>query len=579
MDDQVLEARLRMLVRQWPIVWGGNLAVQAICVVMFWPYFPKTEIVLWFLANLVLFSYRLRMRRRFESCVREGREALERWARAYVVSAVVGGLIWGGASWMFFDSADSVTTQILLLVLIGMVVGALPALSSYSPAFIAFMSGIMLPTIWRLFVLDGQFAHGLAILGLISFATNLFYCRRLDRTISESITADLRSRRLLEDVTEARTLAERANRSKSDFLATVSHDLRQPLHAMGLFLASLGRQVETSRQRETLGHVQTAHDSLTEMFDALLEISRLDSGTVEPIYSDFPLRPLLRDLENNFAPLARQKGLSLEIGDSPAIIRSDRILVFGMLGNLLSNALKYTDRGRVGLSCCERDGRVVVRIEDTGCGIPVEDQQRIFETYTQLDNPERDRSRGLGLGLAMVRRTANLLGIDVELASRPGVGSAFSLILPEGMDRMAPSSSRPRPAQDELRGLHVLLVDDDPEIRLGMVRLLVEWGCLVTHGASRTEALQALGRHSRPPDVLVCDYRLGGGETGLDAVAGIRTSLDPELPALIVTGETSPELESVFQRAGLETLRKPIRPDRLKGAIMGLVGWSARLSV
>ncbi len=558
-----------MLVKQWPLIWGGNLLVHFICALLLWPYFSHVAISLWLASNLLLFAYRLQMKRRFQQCLHAGHQALRQWAGSYVLSAVIGGLIWGSASWLFFDSSASETTLLLLLVLTAISVGSLPALSSYSPAFIAFISAILLPTILRLLTLDGLFSNGIALMAFILLTINIFFSRRLDRTITESITADLYNRELLEEVSAARNMAEQANQTKSEFLAAVSHDLRQPLHAMGLFLASLENQTKEQRQRQTLHHIQMAHDSLAGMFDALLEISRLDSGSIKPVLSHFRLQSLLDELGNNFSPLAKKKGLQLTLADSPLIVLSDRVLLFGVLGNLLSNALKYTDKGSVQVSSRQQGKHIQLTIKDSGCGIAPADQERIFSAYQQLGNPERDASQGLGLGLAMVKKTCQLLAIKIHITSSVGKGSAFSLTLPLGQSdqiqhREAPSSDK------ALEGLHLLIIDDNKDILQGMSELLNTWGCLVSRGDSCQQALQAIAQKTRPVDLLICDYRLRNQQTGSEAIDIIRKQLDPMLPAMLITGDTNPALHSQLKKEGYYVLRKPIRAAQLKKAVAAL---------
>ncbi len=558
-----------MLVRQWPIVWAGNLAVHAVCAFLLWPYFSHPVIGLWFASNLLLFGYRLKMWSRFEDSIRKGPETLRRWARNYVLSAIVGGLIWGSASWLFFESSDSETTLLLLLVLTSLSIGALPALSSYSPAFIAFSTAISVPVALRMLGLDGEFASAIALLTMILLALNIFYSRRLDRTISESITVDLDNRALLNDVSTARNMAESANRAKSDFLASVSHDLRQPLHAMGLFLSSLQRQLDKPKQQQTFTHIETAHDSLCRMFDALLEISRLDSGAIKPVRTHFRLQTLLDELDNNFSPLARQKNLRLDLRPCPAIVHSDQVLLFGILSNLLSNALKYTEQGEVRIDCREQDGQIVVAVRDTGCGIPATAQERIFAPYQQLDNPERDATRGLGLGLAMVKKSCRLLDIALTLQSSTGRGSTFTLTLPAG-DASQLTSEPLSPPDPGLQGLHILVIDDNTSILAGTRELLSDWGCQVSCSESAQQALAVISHQSRPVDLLICDYRLREQQTGIDAIRKIRSHVDPALPTLLMTGDTNPALHQALKEQGYYVLRKPIQAARLRSAIATL---------
>ena len=557
--------------KQWPTIWGGNLIVQALVAIILWPYFSHATLLAWCASNYVLFAYRLRMRQRFESCIHEGHTTLRHWCNQYVLSAIIGGLIWGSASWLFFDSSDSETTLLLLTVLIGLSIGALPALSSYSPAFIAFTSAILLPTALRLATLEGTFAVWLSVLTLIFLIISIFYSRQLDNTISKSITIDLRNRALLEEVSAARNMAEKANRSKSSFLAAVSHDLRQPLHAMGLFMESLRSQLKEERQQTTFNNIETAHGALTKMFDALLEITRLESGTVTPVLTDFYLAQLLDDIENNFSTEAEQKDLDLKITcGQDIVVHTDHVLLFAIMSNLVSNAFKYTQRGSVHIECEEKDSDITIHVKDTGCGIPEESLDTIFEEYQQLENPERDAASGLGLGLAMVRRTCRLLDHPLEVDSTPERGSDFSLTIPRGETGNI-IKDKPDITTRHLTGLHILVIDDDADIRTGIKEVLTQWDCLVTTSESDSHALIDLAEQKRPVDLLICDYRLRDKRTGIEAITAIRNKMDPELPALLITGDTDPELRNQLQSKGYRVLHKPVKPAQLLNIISALV--------
>ncbi len=561
MEERIFEARLRLLLRQWPVVWGGNLAVVAVCALVLWPWHEPARVLAWAGANYLLFGYRLLMRSRFEAAVAGG--SLRHWAHDYAWSGLVGGLIWGSGAWLFFDAALAAPTLFLLVAMIGVSAGALPALSSYSPAYIAFAGGMLLPMTARLWTLEWAHADWLAALTLIFLIVNCSYSRNLDRTIARAITADLRNRELLEEVIRERDRAEQANRLKSRFLAAVSHDLRQPLHAMGLFMEPLGRHLRRSRERALYDDICTARQALEEMFGALLEISRLESGKVQPIPSHFRLQPLVSDVLAGFSEQARHKGLSLESRVQEVVVHSDPVLLSGILRNLLSNAIKYTDEGRVWVEGQPAGEEVELRVCDTGKGIATGDQERIFDEYQQLENPQRDQGGGLGLGLAMVRRTAELLGHRLSLESSPGRGSTFTLRLPAGepgrIEQTAPAGEG-----RSLSGVHVLVIDDDERVRRATTTLLRGWDCQVTTGPSATAVLEALGAVERPPDLLICDYRLEQGVTGIEALGQVRRALDPELPALLVSGDTDPALRERITGEGFYLLSKPIKPAHLK---------------
>ncbi len=570
MDEQIFEARIRLLLRQWPIIWGGNLSVQAITAAVLWQHHSPALILLWCGLNVALFAWRLEMRRRFPENRPDQQRAVRRWARQYSWSGLVGGLTWGAAAWLFFDPQQLQTTLFLFIVMIGISAGALPALSSYAPAYFAFAGGVLVPLAARLWILEWDHSASLALLTLLFLVVNLFYSRNLERTIAHSITADLTNQALLDEVSSARDVAEQANRAKSGFLAAASHDLRQPLHAMGLFIESLTPHLKRPKQHHLLNQIRIAHNALDEMFDALLEISRLETGSIKPTPTHFHLRPLIDDLVASMAEQAQRKGLSITISQCDTVVHTDSVLLGSILRNLLHNAIKYSEQGEIAIDGRQQNGAICLSIRDNGPGIPADKHELVFSEYQQLANPERDREKGLGLGLAIVKRTAALLRLPLTLTSAPGAGSTFSVQIPLGEAAQVAAVATDL-LSCNLEGVHIVLIDDDAAIRRGTRELLTQWGCSVTASESAQQALADLGGRERPPDLLLCDYRLRHGLTGVDAISTIRKAIDPELPALLISGDTDPLLRQQLAAAGYYLLNKPIKPIQLKNVMFELL--------
>ena len=391
---------------------------------------------------------------------------------------------------------------------------------------------------------------------------NLELERRVDAKSAEL-------RHALAQMREAKEGAEAANRAKSTFLAAASHDLRQPIHALGLYMAALDDVPLAPGQHELVPHMKRSLQGLESMFDALLDVSRMDAGAVIPRPRAFEPAPILHRLAEEFAPLAAERGLRLSVRIAPVPrglhARSDPLLVERIVRNLLSNAVKYTRAGGVLLSCRLRGAgaRRHWRLEvwDTGPGIAEADRERVFDEFFQVGNPERDRAGGLGLGLAIVRRLSELLGHRLELRSVPGRGTRFALALPCTED--AP----PREAPDALAGviaeLGVAVVEDDPEVRESMQALLERWGCRVFAGADADEVLRRDGA-ARALQVIVADDRLRQGRDGIAAIRELRAACGRALPALIVSGDSAPERVALMQASGFDCLSKPASPARLR---------------
>lgn len=372
---------------------------------------------------------------------------------------------------------------------------------------------------------------------------------------------------------EAKAEAERANQSKTRFLAAASHDLLQPLNAARLFLSALSETECHPRARQLIGSTEAAFESIERLLASLLDISKLDAGVMAAEPRDVPLGPLLRALAAEFAPLAERKGLELRAVPTSAVVRTDPDLLLRILRNLLSNAVRYTPEGRVLLGVRRRGGGLAVEVGDTGIGIPPERQAEIFEEFRRLGTDADARDRGFGLGLAIVERIARLLGHPVEVRSRVGRGARFILGLPAGgpLPDAAEPEVRRGPVPGRLEGALVVVIENERAIRDGMRALLETWGCEVLGSPSAAEALSALQAARRRPDLVIADYHLDRDELGPLAVASLREAFGGPLPGLVITADRTPEVRERLAAAGLPTLAKPVRPHQLRAAMAHLL--------
>src|SRR4051794_7067503 len=355
---------------------------------------------------------------------------------------------------------------------------------------------------------------------------------------------------------EAKAEAERANQSKTRFLAAASHDLLQPLNAARLFLSALSETECHPRARQLIGSTEAAFESIERLLASLLDISKLDAGVMAAEPRDVPLGPLLRALAAEFAPMAERKGLELRAVPTSAVVRTDPDLLLRILRNLLSNAVRYTPEGRVLLGVRRRGGGLAVEVGDTGVGIPPERQAEIFEEFRRLGTDADARDRGFGLGLAIVERIARLLGHPVEVRSRVGRGARFILGLPAGgpLPDAAEPEVRRGPVPGRLEGALVVVIENERAIRDGMRALLETWGCEVLGSPSAAEALSALQAARRRPDLVIADYHLDRDELGPLAVASLREAFGGPLPGLVITADRTPEGRERLAAARLPTL-------------------------
>jgi len=370
----------------------------------------------------------------------------------------------------------------------------------------------------------------------------------------------------LEHKVEERTRQlELANLAKSRFLAAASHDLRQPLHALGLFVAQLHGRLRANERRRIVARVDAALSAMNELFNALLDISKLDAGVLTPSITEFPVAKLLDRVETTFTGAAREKGLSLRVISSSAWVRSDFILLERIVFNLVSNAVRYTSSGGVVVGCRNRSVNLRIEVWDTGPGVPQDQQQNIFGEFYRLGRP----GAGLGLGLAIVDRLCRLLDHSVSLTSICGKGSCFSVAVPRVAARpeIGESPAPAHPLMDASYRNLVVVIDDDPLVLEGMCGLFRSWGYHLLVAGTDDEALAGIADRDRPPALIVSDYHLPGGKTGIEVIEALRRTLSVEIPAFLVSGDTSPELLRQARASGYHLLHKPVDPMTLRAMV------------
>lgn len=497
------------------------------------------------------------------------------WLWSNTVLSWGSSLLWGWLGWVGFVHGDPQLFAFTCIVLTGLVCGAVPSLSAFPPAYVGSLSAMLLPVlVLCLSVADEQ--HTTYSFFIVCLAgVNLYYSRVTYRSLCETIRLRQENSELVQDLREQRDRARAADQAKSRFLAAASHDLRQPIHALGLFVGALAAlaergPVDARQARDIAARLRAMLGNLGDLLNGLLDISRLDAGVVPVAREPISLHKLFADLQEEFAGTARERNLHWRVRDSQLWADSDPLLLKRVLDNLLSNAFRYTRAGGVLLGCRRRGRELEIQVIDTGVGIHASQQEVIFDEFVQLHNAERDRKQGLGLGLAIVRHTARLLGHPLTLNSRPGRGTCFSLRVPlaEALLQAPPAAaSAPRRAA----GLGIMVVEDELDVLQGLCNLLEVWGHRVYPG---TTALLACQRHIEashsghaPVDLILTDYRLGDGQTGADAIRRIRSYLSRKVPALIITGDTSPERLREAVASGSQLLYKPLDTDQLRAAI------------
>ncbi|MGC4396338.1 PAS domain-containing hybrid sensor histidine kinase/response regulator [Hydrogenophaga sp. T2] len=411
---------------------------------------------------------------------------------------------------------------------------------------------LMARSLWR----DGERLHAVVI-----------------RDMRDRQAAQARIHTLIEDLRSQKDRAEAADRGKSVFLAAASHDLRQPIHAMGLFLSALRAMAQAPAVRqgelaEICRRMQSSLDSLGQLLNMLLDVSRLDANAVQVQLEPTPLEPLFAELEQEFTDLAREKGLRLHAAPCTAWVRTDATVLRRILSNLVANAVRYTQHGRILLGARRRPGHIEIQVFDSGIGIAPEQLDAIFEEFYQVGQSRaaRDEAHGLGLGLSIVQRSARLLDAPLTVRSTLGRGSAFSITLPA----CDPAPLRPgaeAPAAPQPGQRNVLVIDDDEQVLMGMQQLLQVWGHRVWCAPSADQAVLLAIEHAADIDLLLSDYRLGGNTTAVQAIAAVHACLGRTVPTFILTGDTSPQRIQEASELGFPLLHKPVDANALRGAL------------
>ncbi|EPR15065.1 histidine kinase [Sphingobium indicum IP26] len=393
----------------------------------------------------------------------------------------------------------------------------------------------------------------------------------LERRVAErtsELEAEVAERREIEaQLMDAKTAAEKANLSKTSFLAAASHDLLQPLNAARLFVAALGDRRLALPTRALVNQTSTALDSVEDLLEALLEISRLDAGAIQPEISDFRIDRLLDTLRTEFAPMARSAGLALTVETAPVWVRSDIRLLRRILQNFLSNALRYTQRGSVRVACVAEGEGIRLSVADSGPGIPPDKQQLIFEEFRRLDTRGGRGAGGKGLGLAIVRRASDMLRHEVSLESALGQGATFSIRVPRGEAVVEEGEGGSAPRSDRsMRGLKVLVVDNERAIQTGMSTLLGGWGCTVATAAGFEEAVAAFA-DGEAPDVILVDYHLDDGETGDAVIERLHGHFGRAVPSVMISADRGEALKARMDGWGIALLGKPVKPAQLRALL------------
>ncbi|MBX3607030.1 MAG: hybrid sensor histidine kinase/response regulator [Piscinibacter sp.] len=561
-------------------------------VMLFWASTPWAVMLPWALLFVGLWAARVVLAQAFRRVVRRGAGSVdwERWHLYWKALTLASGATWGLSGWIFYQHGQGIQQTGLIVVIYTFCIAVVPVLSNQPRLFLAYVMLGFAPLIVRIATGGDAFSYQLAGMLLIIITLTTVLARNYRQALQRVIDLKLQADGLLDQLRiekqaaeEARREAEVANRAKTQFFTAASHDLRQPLHAMGLFAEALRQRTHEPEVANLVNSINASVDALEGLFSELLDITRIDSGGVQVDPQPVQIGDILRKLRLHFEPTAFEKGLALRLRGGQHVVHADPLLVERILRNLVSNAIRYTNDGTVLVSARRRGGRVLLQVWDTGLGIRPEEQARIFEEFYQVPNTPAvaaHQRKGLGLGLAIVKRLADLMNAPLTLRSTPGEGTVFTLELPPGeKPRAAPAAVPGKgPLGLTLHGRLIVVVEDEPAVRSGIEVLLQGWGADVAAFDSVAEATDWAGRSDPSqvrPSLLIADYRLESGRSGIDAIVALRERFGAALPAIVVTGSTMSTLDREAQEKDFHLLIKPVVPNKLRAMIAFKLGVKA----
>ncbi len=574
-----------------PAVFAGYLAGVGVVTMLFWGIAPTPLIAAWIAAFALMGLVRLAVTLRFRRASPRTLADWQAWRLRSNLGTIAAGALWGIAGWTFYGQGEGLQQTGLIIIVYTFCVVGIPVLSIQPRLYVAFALLCFAPLIVRIASVGDPYHFQLAgelvlIISLTAVLANS-YRQALQRAIDLKLQADELAERLRVQTREAeaaRREAEIANRAKTQFFTAASHDLRQPLHAMGLFAEALRQRVHEPAVAQLVNSINESVDALEELFSELLDITRIDSGGIEVHAQHFEVDDILRKLRLHFEPSAFEKGLALRLRGGSRVVHGDPLLVERILRNLVSNAIRYTNDGTVLVSCRQRGERMLLQVWDTGLGIRETEQAHVFDEFYQVPNTQRvspEQRKGLGLGLAIVKRLADLMQAPLTLRSRPDHGSVFTLELPAGRLPRAVerSASEKGPTAITLDGRLIVIVEDEPAVRAGLEVLLRGWGAQIESFDSVAQSAQWAER-SDPvvvrPDLLIVDYRLEEGRNGIDAIQALRARFGAATPAILVTGSTMTGHDKEAQDHDFHLLIKPVVPNKLRAMIAFKLGVKSR---
>ncbi|MBB5445733.1 MULTISPECIES: hybrid sensor histidine kinase/response regulator [unclassified Paraburkholderia] len=564
------EDLVRVLYAQDPIAFFSHWFSIAVLVAIYWPHVPAPPL---FIACFVFYALANCAGLALWICNRRYPQLVSPRDWIYL-HALRGVLLYSGpgfAVWFAFQSPQTDLPLLHTVLLVTLAAGVFMSNGFDLLNFSTSIPFLLLPSIVLHFGSHTFDRTILAIVLAFFFCAINVYAMSYRKLFRQVVQARVDQQYLAESLAAQKRVAEEASLAKTRFFAAASHDLRQPLHAIGLLAASLNDPAATPAQHaKTAGHIVYNVEALNQLFNQVLDLARLESGVTQVIRLHFRLSELFDRVGSQYRPQAAAKGLALRIAPTTMVVYDDPVLLERVLSNLLSNAVRYTEQGAIWLGF-RRAGRQkggYIEVRDSGVGMAPQEHERIFEEFYQVENPQRDARQGHGLGLPTVRRLVGLLGGELQLRSAPGRGSVFRFAVQAGdASGIVASLNDSVAGGPAAQGRRVLCIDDEPSILEGLASLLERWGCDVRGARDEAGALAALA-DGFVPDAVLCDYQLANHRTGAQALSAIRGVLAREghgnVVTLLITGDMASAELTALALQGIPVLHKPVTPARLR---------------
>jgi signal transduction histidine kinase/CheY-like chemotaxis protein len=555
----------------------GLVLLPAVTVFVYWASIPASWLIVWWLGSAVLTAYRIWAIRWIKAVDLQSLN-VSLWRRRIAATSFVSGCLWGIAMVFFFD-ATTVDNQIYLLATIYGLTSISLVLGAYYPAgYYAFIFPCLFAVIVRL-VLVGTAEHlAFAVVTCIYLVVLIKMVRRQNSMVESLMLLRFERLDLVAELRMQKSRAEQLSGDKTRFLAAASHDLRQPLHAISLFTAALDVRIQDTICKASLHKIAQSVASLECMLSALLDISKIDAGAVQPSYVHCRIAPILRRIADQFELDAQSKGLTLDVVEGDFVAITDPVMLETIFLNLVGNAIRYTFQGAIRVLCRKRGNQLVIVILDTGVGIPRAQQKNVFREFFRLTSEENLATpEGAGLGLATVLRLVSLLGYRLRMRSAPERGTCFFLRVPAGDSEKIAKPLSPAEGNAEEKNLAILVVDNNVEICHGMEALLSSWGHNVITAISVEQALKKLQESSWVPSLLIVDFHLGSID-GDNAAERLKEVLSAPYDMIMISGDGSDEIARKARQLGAKLLQKPVQGPILQAAIMHSI-WKLQLQI